>query len=185
MGALEMHSDLASSLNYAHALQTAMDVISRTPSLALGDLQDVPRGQVTGPALELLLAPLITKTTSKRELYGDLLEELNRRLLQMAGFGDSVEVFIHWPEIIPVDPVATATVAQLYLSMGVSKATVFARLGFDYDEEMEKAAKEQPSPATDPQIHNTTGESETEANVTDAELGASSLAADAAPATPY
>lgn len=179
MGALEMHSDLSSSLAYAKRLETAMDVISRTPSLALGDLADVPRGQVTGPALELMLAPQITKTESKRELYGDLLEELNRRLLIIGGYGANIEVFTHWPSIIPVDPQATAAVAQLYLAMGVSKSTVFAQLGFDYEEETAKIAKEQQTAATptDTPIANTTAESETEANIQDIDTDAMSLVA--------
>jgi hypothetical protein len=141
MGALEMSSDLSSSLAYAKRLETAMDVISRTPSLALGDLQDVPRGQVTGPALELLLAPLISKTTSKRENYGELLMSLNMRLLLMAGY-DETETFIHWPEVIPADPMAEAAVAAQLLALGFSKSTVFAKLGSDWAEEQQKVAEE-------------------------------------------
>jgi hypothetical protein len=142
MGSLEMHSDLSSSLTFARRLETAMDVMSRTPSLALGDLQDVPRGQVTGPALNLMLEPLIEKTESKRRLIGGMLEDLCRRLLIIGGYPEDTAVFIHWPEIIPTDPVSEAQVAQIYLSMGVSKSTVFSRLNLDYEQEREKLARE-------------------------------------------
>lgn len=164
MGMLEMSSDLASSLQFAHQLETAMDVLSRTPSLALGDLQDVPRGQVTGPSLELMLEPLIEKTAAKQALIGDMLEELCRRILAIGGYGDTLEVFVRWPEIIPSDPITTVQVAQAYLAIGVSKETVYQRLGLNWEQEREKLAREAlPMPTvTNQQITDTTQESETE-----------------------
>ena len=142
IGALEMHSDLSSSMNFLTALETSLDVSARIPAVALGDLQDIPRGTISGAAIELLYGAAIEKTASKRELYGELLEDVCRCLLAMGGFDAMTPVEIIWPDVLPSDKLLAAQAAQTWLGMGISKKTVFDRLGFDYDEEQQRLLAE-------------------------------------------
>lgn len=151
---LEMSSDLASSLAFASNLRTAMDELSRVPAIALGDKDAMPKGNVSGIALQVLHQPLIDKTETKRRLYGDLLSELCRRILDMGGYGPDCQVRIHWPAMLPADDESQAKAALLWLQAGASKHTVFSRLlNLDYDteadlldSEQEEEASEQPQP---------------------------------------
>lgn len=142
MGALEMSSDLASSMTFLDRLTTAIDVSARIPAITLGDLQDIPRGTISGAAIELLYSVAIEKTESKRSLYGELLEDICRCVLAMGGFDPNTDIIIVWPDVLPSDKLATAQVAQIYLGLGVSKATVYQRLGFDYADEQARLMAE-------------------------------------------
>jgi hypothetical protein len=135
MGSLEMASDLSSSMAFLQALETSLDVGARIPAITLGDLQDIPRGTISGAAIELLYSVAIEKTESKRELYGEMLEDLCRCILAMMGFDPNVDISIVWPDVLPSDKLATAQVAVIYQGLGISKETLFDKLGFDYKDE--------------------------------------------------
>lgn len=142
LGALEMNSDLSSSMNFLQALQTSLDVSARIPAVSLGDLQDIPRGTISGAAIELLYSVAIEKTDSKRCLYGELLEDICRCMLAMGGFDPLTPITIVWPDVLPSDKLATAQVAQIWLAMGISKTSVFDKLGFDYADEQQRLLSE-------------------------------------------
>lgn len=137
---LEMASDLQSSLDFFRALRQALYEIARVPEIATGTLNAL--GQISGVALKVLYAPLVEKTETKRQTYGDLLVELNRRILAMAGHGDQVQTAIHWPNLIPGDEMTEAQTALLYKQIGVSDDTLMQQLGFDPDAEKAKSAEE-------------------------------------------
>lgn len=147
---LEMHSDLASSLHFAEVIRSGMDEISRVPSIAIGNMKDVPKGQISGVALNLIYKPLLQKTEVKRRLYGDLLIELCRRLLEVGGFGPDCVITIHWPNMLPDDAQAMAQTALMWAQLGISHATIIAKLGFDPDLEAEKTAQEHNPAIPDP-----------------------------------
>lgn len=141
---LEMTSDLHSSLNFADTIRGAMDELSRVPALSLGVLKDVPRGTVSGVALQIMYEPLVEKTELKRRLYGDMLTELCQNILVMAGFApDDAEVVIHWQSLLPADDMAEAQTAVLWSQLGISRSTILSRLGFDADTEADQIAKEE------------------------------------------
>jgi len=133
---LEMQSDLASSLAYLDRLRQAMHEISRIPEVATGNLDSA--GSLSGVALQILYQPLLEKTGTKRLLYGDMLVELNRRLLAIGGFGDDIRTVIHWPELLPGDPMQERQAALIDHQLGVSTDTILQRLGYDPDLEREK-----------------------------------------------
>jgi hypothetical protein len=133
---LEMQSDLASSLRYLEVLRQALHEISRVPEVAAGNLDRV--GALSGVALQILYQPLLEKTNTKRLLYGDMLVELNRRLLAIGGFGEGLHTTIHWQEILPKDPLQERQVALIDQQIGVSKDTLLQRLGYDPDVEFRK-----------------------------------------------
>jgi len=133
---LEMQSDLASSLAYLDRLRQALHEVSRVPEVATGNLERA--GSLSGVALQILYQPLLEKTGTKRLLYGDMLAELNRRLLSIGGFGDDNRTVIHWPELLPSDPMQERQAALIDQQLGVSVDTILQRLGYDPDLERQK-----------------------------------------------
>ena len=101
IGMLELTSNLQSSLDFASVLRSDMDEQSRVPSVALGRLESLPRGTISGVALQLLFQPLIEKTTQKQRLYGKLIREISRAALVIAGKisleeYEDYEIELHW-----------------------------------------------------------------------------------------
>lgn len=133
---LEMISDLSSSIALYERLREALHEITRVPEVATGKLDRA--GALSGVALNILYQPLLEKTETKRRTYGDMLVELNRRLLVLGGFGEDNHTMIHWPELLPGDPRAEAETALLQQQLGVSADTLLERMGFDPDLERQK-----------------------------------------------
>jgi hypothetical protein len=133
---LEMQSDLASSLQAVRALEERLHEVSRVPEVATGKLESA--GNLSGVALQILYQPLIEKTETKRLLYGDLLVELNRRLLALGGFGEDNRVTLHWPELLPSDPLQERQALLIDQQLGVSQDTLLQKLGYDPDLERQK-----------------------------------------------
>lgn len=144
---LEMHSDLASSLKFAENLRGDMDEQSRVPAVALGRLEALPRGTISGVALQLLFQPLTEKTTQKRRTYGELVRDVTRAALVMAGLiaatqFEDYKIDLHWSDLLPADDLQTAQTALLWQQMGVSEDTLMQRGGFSPDDEARKTAQE-------------------------------------------
>lgn len=169
---LEMQSDLQSSLSFIANIRSDMDEQSRVPGVALGRLESLPRGNISGVALQLLFQPLIEKTVQKQRLYGCLIREVTRAALVVAGKislqeYQSYKVRLHWQNLLPVDDLAAAQTAMLLQQVGVSQATLLAQLGFNPDDEarkkaLEPVATQQPLQGNDPFISRHDGLPDTE-----------------------
>lgn len=147
IGNLEMTSDLSSSLNFATEIRADMDEQSRVPAVALGRLADLPKGNISGVALQLLFQPLLEKTVQKQRLYGKLIREVTRAALVLAGLipveqFDSYKIDLHWPNLLPIDDLSAAQTALLWKQLGVSESTLLQGAGFDPDDEADKSAME-------------------------------------------
>ncbi len=108
--------------------------------MATGKLENI--GQLSGRALKVLLGPLIDKTEKKRLLYGGMLREIVQHVLFMQ-FGVEHKVKLVWPELIPSDPAEEAATLLLHEQIGVSRATLLAKLGYSPEAEAEQKGKEQ------------------------------------------
>lgn len=98
-------------------------------------------GDVTNFQMQVIYEDTMTKLATKRELYGEMLTEVNRRLLVIGGFSNTDAGKINWPDIIPVNEVEETSSLQQDLNMGiVSKETVAMKRGYDYAQEQEKIA---------------------------------------------
>jgi hypothetical protein len=147
IGTLEMLSDLSSSQNFAASIRSSMDEQTRVPAVALGRLVELPRGNISGVALQLLFQPLLEKTTQKRRLYGKLIREVTRAALVMGNMLDIAEmedypIELHWQSLLPVDNLAEAQEALLLKQLGVSNTTLLEKLGYDPEDEREKSQAE-------------------------------------------
>jgi RimJ/RimL family protein N-acetyltransferase len=134
---LEMQSDLDSSLALYDRLRQALHALLQVPEVATGKL-DTIAGTISGVALQILYQPLMERVEDKRETYGEMLLELNRRLLIMAGMAPAPGQMI-WPEVIPRDPMAERQAALLDQQLGVSQDTLLQQLGYEPDNERAKS----------------------------------------------
>ena len=137
---LEMQSDLTSSQDYLALLRNTLMDITRTV-----DVSSLPDklGALTNFGLRVLYQDALQKLATKRELYGEMLTELNRRCLELAGKGGDGGKCV-WPDPLPVDGVEMTQKLQTDLAMGiVSKQTVAKERGYDWEVEQERMADEE------------------------------------------
>ena len=128
-------------------LRSSMDEQSRVPSVALGRLESLPRGNISGVALKLLFQPLMELTTQEQRLYGSGIRNVTRAGLVLAGKIPleqyrSYKVGVTWPNLLPIDDLVAAQTAQILLAIGISEETVFGELGYDINAEFIKRVKE-------------------------------------------
>lgn len=138
---LEMQSDLSSTREFLGVLEDNLAIVTRTPLVAMG----VPdrQGAISGVALQIRFRPLVQKTEAKRRTYGDLITELDRRLLAIGGFGDAHLTQLDWPELLPSDPLSERQALVIDDSLGLaSKETLSSKLGYDYQTEQKQLAQE-------------------------------------------
>lgn len=133
-------------LSFMAALRDNMDEQSRVPAVALGRIEALPRGTISGVALELLFAPLIEKTIQKRRLYGKLIREVSRAALCHCGFisiedWEDFDIELHWQNLLPVDNLTAAQTGLALLQLGVAQETILQQLGYDPAAEQQKVEK--------------------------------------------
>jgi hypothetical protein len=136
---LEMQSDLASSDKFYMRLLEGLLALSQIPKEVI--VNDEGIGHIAGVALQILYSPLVELTEKKQTTYGDMLVDLNGRLLEIGGF-ERKPVHCDWSEVIPTDPLAAAQTAGLQKGIGVSKRTLLIRMGFDPDVEAAQSEQE-------------------------------------------
>ncbi|MCJ7527674.1 MAG: phage portal protein [Methyloceanibacter sp.] len=127
---LEMSSDLASSAGFLQFLRQVLFDISRTVDLS--SMAD-KLGALTNFGLRVLFKDSLDKLGTKRELYGDALVEINRRLLVLAEIGEDGGS-VNWPEPLPVDEFNQAQTVQVDLGAGiVDKQTAAEKRGYNWE----------------------------------------------------
>jgi len=134
-------------IEFASVIRSDMDEQSRVPAVALGRLTDLPKGQISGVALQLLFQPLLEKTTQKRRLYGRLIREISKAALVCEGLipleqYEDYPIELHWQDLLPIDDLQAAQTGVLLLQLGVSQSTVLQRLGYDPEVEGEKSTQQ-------------------------------------------
>jgi len=141
LNALELARDLNSPQEHLKFLRSMYSEVTNVPE---SDPERLKIGASSGFALEVLFNDLLLKTGVKRAFYGKALIELNRRLLELSGFGDNNQTLLHWPNPLPVDKVSETTSDQFDLNAGLSsKRTMATKRGYDYDQETEYQSHEQ------------------------------------------
>ncbi len=138
---LEMQTELIPSRAFLSDMIELYHHVSRTPRL---DPAKVNVGALSGFALRVLNGPILGKTTLKQRLYGDMLIELNRRLLDLNGMGEDNYVTLYWDDPLPVDKTEQADELETEIGMGtVSLETASTELGRDWEVEKVRIAADQ------------------------------------------
>lgn len=146
LNTLQVTGDLAGTAEFHRRLEEAIYELTATPPIATGKVESV--GQLSGTALKVLYGPLMAKTEKKRRLYGAMLEEIARRILDLGGYGYDQDVTVSWPEVLPIDALQETQTLQLQLQMGVvSKKTASEKLGYDWQTEEALMSEQQDADA--------------------------------------
>ncbi|MGH9060345.1 MAG: phage portal protein, partial [Acidimicrobiales bacterium] len=135
---LKAMENFSGILSVIGSVMSNIDEQSRVPAVALGRVADLPRGNISGVALQLLFQPLIEKTIQKQRLYGQMIRQVSRAALVIGGLIDVSEyedysIDLHWQNLLPVDDLAAAQTAAILKTLGVSDATILQQLGYDPD----------------------------------------------------
>lgn len=137
---LEMQSDLESSINFFNLL--GKSILDNTSTVDVNNLKD-KLGQLTNFAVRVLFNDALNKMDVKRQLLEPALQDLNHRLLVLAGLPDDPGEVI-WPEsVLPVNETEVLNSQKTEMEMGiVSKQTVSMERGRDYEQEQERINEE-------------------------------------------
>lgn len=133
--AVNIVSDVPNALAFSDDLRSDMDEMTRVPGVATGRLKDMPRGNVSGIALELLFMSLLMKTEEKRCLYGELIIEVSKALLVLNNMSEDIDITLAWQNPLPSDNLQAAQYSLILKQLGISNTTIQRNLGFDPEEE--------------------------------------------------
>lgn len=140
--AVTLASDVASALSFATALRSDIDEQSAIPGVATGRISELPRGTMSGVAIELLFMPTIKKTDKKRCLYGELIIDVSKALLILNGMSPDIDLTLAWQSPLPADDLQALQAAVIKKQIGISDATIQRELGYNPEEEMELSQTE-------------------------------------------
>ena len=133
---LEMQSDLTANLNFYDKIKAALMQGARVPDL---NKDNLTLGAMSGFALRIIHGDLLEKTEAKRRTYGDMLIELNRRLLELAGFGSENYCEVIWQDPLPINEDEQMKRDGFELDNKLaSTETIQKRRGLDPEAESEK-----------------------------------------------
>jgi hypothetical protein len=143
---VELQSDLASSLAAELRMRDYATVVSETPAIALGLIDEV--GVPSGVSLAVRYQTLIQKTERKRRTYGYLIDAIHRLRALLLGLDPDVLPAIHWPELLPGDAKEEAEVLTLDISNQiVSRQTASEQRGYSWEIELPRLQAEQAAAA--------------------------------------
>jgi len=134
--AVNIASDVANSLSFAANLRSDIDEQTGVPGVATGRTDALPKGNISGIAIEMLFMPLLKKTEKKQCLYGELLIDVSKALLVLNSMSGDIDISISWQSPIPHDDLPSAQYAIALKGLGISDTTLQRNLGFDPDEEL-------------------------------------------------
>ena len=144
LAVLQTLSNLSPSIQYAEKQREMLLEQVQVPAIALGQFETASTS-ISGVSLSILYAPLLQKTELKRISYGDMIERLNLKLLELMGYEDHEKhesLILVWPEAMPGSAYLERQTLQQDQMMGASKHTIMGRLGYDPVEEQKRTLEE-------------------------------------------
>ncbi len=139
---VQLTSDVANGLSFLENLMSNMDEQSHFPGIATGRLKDMPRGNVSGVALQLLFLSALKKTDGKRCRYGELIIEASKALLVLNHMSEDIDITLAWQDPLPHDDLQSLQAAILKKQIGISDTTIQREQGYDPKEEADLSAEE-------------------------------------------
>src|SRR5258708_2573094 len=137
--AVKIASDIPSAIQFAADLRSDIDELSHVPGVATGRIATMPRGNLSGVAIELLFMPLLKKTDTKRCTYGGAIIAISRALLVLTGRNPAVEITLAWQNPLPKDDLISVQAAIGKKELGMTNTSLLRQIGEDPDEEAELA----------------------------------------------
>lgn len=137
---LEMESDLGSSRALTEMLAAEIWHVAR-----MIDPQSIKDkiGDITNFALRVLYSDAIKKIETKRLLYGEGLESLSLRGLELQNAAMPDMVAVVWPEILPEDKTEVTQTLQSELAAGIIDKQTYRELrGYDHEQIVQRLAEQ-------------------------------------------
>lgn len=138
--AVPIASDQANALTFADNLRRDISEQMGVPNVATG--RDLPPGQLSAVAIELLFMPILKKMDTKRCLFGELILEVSEALLVLNNMHEKIKITLDWQSPLPEDSMGKLQAAVLKSQIGVSKNTILRELGYNPEEEEALKAEE-------------------------------------------
>lgn len=137
---LEMSSDLGSSRAISKDLrQTIFDLCRVVDVASLVE----KAGDLTNFVMKVIYSDSLAKNSVRRALYGEMLKELNRRLLVIGGFENVPAPKNKWGSDLPADESEDAKLILEDLAAGLlSMETASTQRGYDWAQEKDKIVSE-------------------------------------------
>lgn len=142
ISAVAISSEVPAALDFAVNLRSDIDEQSHVPGVATGRISELPRGNMSGIAIELLFMPLLKKTEGKRCRYGELMIDVCKALFVLNHLSPDIDVELAWQNPLIARDLQSAQAAVLFMQVGVSKTTIQRDLGYDPTEEANLAQSE-------------------------------------------
>jgi hypothetical protein len=139
---VQITSDVANALIFLKKLQGNLDEESGVAGIAVGRIEDMPRGNISGIALELYFMSALMKTEGKRCRYGELIIDVSKALLVLNHMSGDIDMELAWQNPLPHDDLPSLQAAVTKLEIGVSKQSVLEEAGYDPDEEQKRNDEE-------------------------------------------
>ncbi|MGH2478065.1 MAG: phage portal protein [Ktedonobacteraceae bacterium] len=133
--AVAIASDVPNMLSFSENLRSNADEVSGVPGVATGRLSAMPRGDMSGVAIELLFVSLVKKTQGKQCRYGEMIIDVSKALLILNGMSGDIDILLAWQDPMPHSDLPSVQSAVQKLGIGISKSTLQRELGYDPDEE--------------------------------------------------
>lgn len=142
VGAIPIHADIPAAIQFAADLRSDIDELSHVPGVATGRISTMPRGNLSGVAIELLFMPLNKKTDTKHCTYGGTIIEVSKALLVLKGISGDIEITLAWQNPIPHDDLPGVQTAVAKKELGVTNTTLLRQIGEDPEEEARLATSD-------------------------------------------
>src|SRR6266567_106750 len=133
--AVHIVSEVPAGLAFAADLRSDIDEQSGVPGVATRRISTMPRGNLSGIAIELLHSPITKKTDKKRCLYGELIIDVSQALLVLNGMSGDIKITLPWANPLPHDDLPSVQSAISKRELGISDTTLQRELGYDPEEE--------------------------------------------------
>lgn len=134
--AVALQNAIAEILALIGDMRSSIDARSGVPSVAIGRVKDLPKGNISGVLVEMLYLPLLKKMDKKRCTYGELIISTSKALLALNNMSGDIGVSLLWQNPLPSDDLGTVQSAIAKKEFGISDQTLMRELGYDPEEEM-------------------------------------------------
>ncbi len=137
---IEMGGDLGAINAAIDDIRESMDELSHVPGVATGRIKNLP-AVPSGVALKVVERPQVAQTLQKRNLRNALFIRLCQHILELGGFGSARKVTVQWPDMLPIDDLASAQEAVLWQQIGASTDSLLQRASPPFDPDVERKKK--------------------------------------------
>jgi Phage portal protein, SPP1 Gp6-like len=142
IGAVALSNAVKEAIDFIKILFGNIDEQSGVCGVAVGRIEALPRGNVSGVVVELMYMPMLKKTDKKRCTYGELIIDVSKALLALNNMSSDIDISLLWQQPLPADDLGTVQAAIAKKELNISDQTLQREIGYDPVEEAKLSAEE-------------------------------------------